>query len=255
MAAWLAQKRTSLTRLKPPREPMLLLSAVWWMVEKPLAAFQARFGAMMSEGDGGGECGVAPTDPGRRQQQGGEGGGDREVDHRVFGHQPDADGGAKGERPGERRAAAEVDEGERGQREAGQHRRIGGDEEARDGDGGKADVGGGGDAAHAVAVEGAGDEAGQHGRRGVDQRQRQADPEGGVGADAGREAQDPADERRLGVIAPVERLAPEPVLRVVDVEIGAVEGQQRHPPQRDDEDAEQSEGEDARFRPSGRGHG
>ena len=34
-----------------------------------------------------------------------------------------------------------------------------------------------------------------------------------------------------GVVAPVEGLAPEPVLRLVDVEVGAVEGQERHPPE------------------------
>ena len=75
----------------------------------------------------------------------------------------------------------------------------------------------------------------------MDQRQRQADPEGRVAAERGGEAQDPGDQRRLGVVAPVEGLAPEPVLRVVDEEVGAVEGQERQPPEGDEGDAGEAE--------------
>ena len=70
-----------------------------------------------------------------------------------------------------------------------------------------------------------------------------------VVADRGREPQDPADQRRLGIVAAGESLAPEPVLRVVDEEVGGVERQERDPPEGDEGDADEAEPRSARLRP------
>jgi hypothetical protein len=48
---------------------------------------------------------------------------------------------------------------------------------------------------------------------------------------------DPGDHRRLRIVAEIEILAPEPVLRLVDEQIGAM-GQQRDAPDRDGDDDE-----------------
>ena len=205
--------------------------------------------------DGGGDRGVAPGDPRRRHDQRRQRRGEREVDHRVLGEEPDPHRRPQHERPGERAALGEVELGEERQGEAEEHRHVGRDEEAAERDAGEAYEGEAGEPADAPAVEPPGDEGDDHRRRRVDQRHRQPDPEWRIGADLGRGAQDPADQRRLRVVAPGELLPPEPVLGIVDEEVGADEGQERHPPEGDERDAGKPEREGPRLRPGAWRHG
>ena len=66
---------------------------------------------------------------------------------------------------------------------------------------GRLAIGEAGEAAGAGVEEAAADQRDDDRGRGVDQRQRQADPERRVGADVGRQPEDPADQRRLRVVS------------------------------------------------------
>ena len=148
--------------------------------------------------------------------------------------------------------------GEEREGEAEEQRRVGRDREARERHPGERGEGEAGDAPCPVAPEAAGEDGDDDRGAGMDQRQRQADPEAGVAAELGRETEDPADQRRLRIIAPGELLPPEPVLGVVDEEVGGGEGEERDPPEGDEGDAGEAEGEGpavAAVRPGAWRHG
>ena len=113
MANWPAMNSARPARLNR-RPSQSALSPVWRRVEKSLAAFQARLGAIDGERDRGRDQRVARGDAGARHGEGGQRGGEREIDHRVFREQADADrrrrGSARGptERPSVRRSQASV---------------------------------------------------------------------------------------------------------------------------------------------------
>lgn len=193
-------------------------------------------------------------DPRRGQQDGGQSGRYREIDHRIFCEHPRADRPTEHNSPSDRRPLAQMHKGKQRQREAGEHRCVGRGEQTRDGDRRQCRIGEPRDPAHPRAIEPPGDEGHGDCAERMNDRQGQPDPERRITTDRRGQTEDPADQRRLGVIPPGKLLPPEPVLCVIHIEIGTVERQEADPPERDQQDPEQSEAEKA-VRRRGSKHG
>ncbi|MNS77019.1 hypothetical protein D3C72_1105880 [compost metagenome] len=185
--------------------------------------------------DGGADnysnTGVTPTDAPAHAQPAGSDEAGQKIDHRIFRHQPEAEAETESDAPAKRRPALATGERKLPHRDHRQHdeqhhRRIGRDQQAAERHGRQGQIDHRSQRAQPDIV----DHTAQH----KDRRRRHAMHHGCgqphlksalAAAQNGCRANEPADQRRLGIGAERHLAAPEPILRLIDKKVGAVEGQ------------------------------
>ena len=151
------------------------------------------------------------------------------IGHCVFRQEAEPAGDADGNPPARSAVFARPDEGVECGGPEQQQWRIGRDDEGGDRGTRQARIGEGRPQPDPAVVEPGADRIDEDRGAGMQQRCRQPDREFAVAEEAGRQRDQPSDERRLRVVAKCRMLRPEPVLRLVRVEVGRLEGEPQQP--------------------------
>ena len=157
---------------------------------------------------------------------------ERQVDHRVFGVEAKADRHAERDARGKRRPLDMMDDRQQADRPEQQQRHVGRHQRRRNRRARHQRIDQRRPERDAARMEFRRDRIDDQRRQQMHQRRRQAHAERRVAAQRGGRADDPGDQRRLGVVAEGRLLAPRPVLRFVEEQLGVGDGK------RDDADSQ-----------------
>ena len=226
-------RKASRPRMFGKRPFQLAFSRVCSKVANWCSAFQIRLGAISSIATASAAQvpGCLQRGASLRRDDGVDRIAERQVDHRVFGVEAEADRHAERNAGCQRRPLDMVDDRQQADRPEQQQRHVGRHQRRRNRRARHQRIDQRRPEGDAARMEFCRDRIDDQRCREMHQRRRQADAERRVAAQRGGRADDPGDQRRLGVVAERRLLAPRPILRLVEEQLGVGDGK------RDDADS------------------